>query len=172
MSRRIAFALAQSLLLALVFSGCIYSRRDPWGYERWWEHRYQDEFIRRFRPPPVIRAPDLRPRSGDTFSQGEGVGIEVKVENEGDSVAEPFDVTAVVTVPGRPPESFSIRFPDLDPGETFETYIGTVSLAGVARPVDIEVLVTADPATAALPRGEVIEFDEADNTRTFPYRIF
>lgn len=92
--------LAGASLLVLVLGGCIEARRDDfWREDRWWEWR-QRELERRFRPPPVLHAADLRPRSDDPFVQGETVSIRVKVDNEGDAAAEPFDVVAEVTVRG------------------------------------------------------------------------
>ncbi|MFN0008592.1 MAG: hypothetical protein ACKVXR_11875 [Planctomycetota bacterium] len=143
---------------------------DWWRKESEWERRHR-ELEKQYRPLPTIRTPDLRPRSDEPFVNGDAVGISVRVLNEGNAAATPFDVVAEVAVPGRAAQTFTIRFPDLDPEEYFTTYIGTVSIFGIPLPVDISVKVTADPVTPSLPKGEVVEFDETDNVRTFPYRI-
>lgn len=171
MSKRSTKALVRAALVVLGLSGCIYVHRDDrWPRESWWDRRYRD-LLDQFRPPQRIRAPDLRPRSHDPLIQGDTVNISAKVENLGDATSPEFDVVASVTVPGRSPETFQIRFPGLDPAEDYSTFIGGVSIAGIARPVDVSVTLTADPPTPALSNGEVLEWDETNNVRMFTYRV-
>ena len=170
MSIRIGVAFVVFAYLVVGLGGCRSQGYDPRRGDRWWEDDDRG-FPGPDRRPPVIRAPDLRPKGGSTVVLGEEVSIPAKVKNEGDFRADPFDVVAVVRVPGKSPETFTMRFFGLDPGEEFAPNIGGVSISGIPRPVDIMVDVTADPPTGALPRGEVIEIDETNNTRTFMDRI-
>lgn len=126
-------------------------------------------------PKPVIpiRWPDIDARSSSTFVSGDNVTVRVKLRNRGDGTAGPFDVVATVRVGTAAPRTFNLRCPvNLAPGEEYEIHTTPIFTPLASRPVAFTIAVTADPVTAARPRGAVLESNENNNSSTTTSTIY
>ena len=129
-------------------------------------------------PPFRLRLPNLQPRSTRFLIQGDTVTFTQKVANVGDADAAAFDVTLEIEL--------------TDATGTTRTHTGTVrfagglaagtdsrlpvtpavSVAGLARPINVDVAIVVDPATAQRAGGEIWEGVETDNVGVSQPTIF
>lgn len=131
---------------------------------------------------PRLQLPNLHVTDVDTFVSGNGVDMEVEVENNGAlNNALAFDVTVVGTVQNPlnagqnagmtafPP----VSVPGLAIGATAARYVGTIILPNRTQDWDVCAVAIADPPPSAGPTfGRVLESNESDNMLTACCRVF
>ncbi len=135
--------------------------------------------------PRIFPLPNLRPNNPSYFVSGYNVDVGVEVENVNPIGAFSHDVAVVYALSQTNPSTgISINRPvprtarvaGVPGGTSVPVRLASIDLSslGFTRDYDIDVvmMIVVDPVTPARTRGEIIEYDETDNSDTRACRIF